>query len=263
MSEVKTEMAVSEDDDKGGTIITPFWETRKITEWEYRTPIPFDEKMVERYGQPKMSIALRRVDRMGEKERYEFVARCPWFSDKPSEQEITALTLSELEKKCKRALDDVVLAASGIKWEDWLEVEIRGELTHEEEFKTRRHRRDSERGANLSVSYKIMRRATLRDGRDMMLQGGWTMKPFPKPKKAGVDPDQRRRRGDYHYEYDGRSIDSEYAYIKATPENIAALDSIRTMIHGAGGRLQSFLAQGQIQSTLAKLPAVGLLEVKK
>lgn len=239
-----------EDTPGHGHINTPWWQTKKITEWDYSSPIAFDKEMVGRLGQPKINVNIRRRSKVDDgKDTYTFEARSTWFK---AGEVIEAKTLSELEEKCERLLNEIVLASAGIKWTEWLEVKIARDSTEEQDFGSKRKRDGGiTRKAELSVSYTTIKRAKMPDGRDLMLESGWRLKPFPEPKAAG----EKKKRDISSDEYDWRDEDSEYAYIPATPENIAALDAIRLMIDTAGARLQGLLAQKSIGRTIGFVAA--------
>lgn len=244
-----------------GRLTQKWWQTKKITEWEYSTAVPLDPKMVERFGDPVVHVNLVRKSRSDEEggDTVFFVARCDWFGNEPRDKEITAKDLGTLERMARERLDDCVLAQSGIVWSDWLEVKISSEREADvEKVFGKRRRQEVKRSCWLSVRYEILKRARLPDGRDMMLESGWSMKAFPTPKKAG-----ERTRGLARHEYDHRDEGAEYAYLPATPENIAALDAIADMIEAAGDRLQSILAQKQIAKTIEHVgKGLPLLEVR-
>ena len=235
-----------------GHIYSPRWETKKITEWEYSTPLKLDPQMLDRHGKPKISVSIRRVRRRDGEDTGDiiFVARCPWFAGaiNGGDEVIEADSIAELKDAARKRLDEVVLAQSGIEWQDWLEVCVSGKTEVDEGDRGRRWMRASSMKAGIEVSVKRIKRARLPDGSDMVLEDGWRMKPFPKPKKAGEEDSEDR--------VFGRHVDCEYAYIPATQKNLAELERVGQMIEVAAGRLKAALSQEDISRTLANVRAL-------
>lgn len=235
---------------------TKFWSTKKICDWQYDTPMLTSSPLIEKLGPPVCTVNLetmpsdtrkRLIDAAGDAKA--FVARSNWFGSGRAIDGIWARSLEELEKLVEKAFADRIIAASQVKWSDWLEVQVHGRGNSDGEDK-----RDRSRYAGLTIAYKRLKRAKFPDGRDMVLDGS-SLYPFPKAKKAGEDRD-RFSSGYY------QDSDDQFAYIPATEENVRALDDILANIVKLRGVLEALLGQKNIATQLERISTLRL-ELKR
>jgi hypothetical protein len=75
--------------------------------------------------------------------------------------------------------------------------------------------------------------------------------PFPKPKQADVPDDLGPDAPSLKNFKTGRNEDSEYSYLPATDDNIAALDELMNRMDALRLQLSSFLGQESVARSLA------------
>lgn len=133
-------------------------------------------------------------------------------------------------------------SATGLDWQDWVEVQVRSPLGC---------RRTAE-GNGVEVHAKPIKRATdPATGEALTLNPNNLVAPFPLPKKPGeVDGDSL---------FPDRDVDSAYSYVPASPENVAALKNIFRRIDELRDALSVFLSQEQVHESLRKVVEDGRL----
>ncbi|MBC8742022.1 hypothetical protein F6X40_36395 [Paraburkholderia sp. UCT31] len=155
-------------------------------------------------------------------------------------QDIESTDIEKLRVAVEHELRFQHDALTGLKWVDWLEVVVAGGGMF---------RKD---GAELKFSYSRIKRAQdPHTGAALTLNSNGLVAPFPLPKKAG-ELDE----GDTASEWKGlnrREQEYEYSYLPATPENLAALQSITDRMTELRARLSEFLRQDAIQASLKNL----------
>jgi hypothetical protein len=230
-----------------GSVKEKWWERKKILDWTFDTSVPVASPLFEKLGPMVAAVSIEQRGRSTEDESIRFVARSSWFGGKRSDG-ISASTLEELKVSVAKAFTDMILAHTKVEWEDWIEVEIDRNERERDAFGDDKPttREDS---AHIGVKWEILKRARFPDGRDMVLHGGSLMK-FPSPKAAGVECDRVAVRRYSEYWQD---TDHQYAYIPATPENLAAMRELVKKIGEVNTRLMGVLAQSSIKSTVKLL----------
>lgn len=223
-----------------GSVKEKWWERKKILDWTFDTSVPVASPLFEKLGPMVAAVSIEQRGRSTEDESIRFVARSSWFGGKRSDG-ISASTLEALKVAVAKAFTDMVLAHTKVEWEDWIEVEIDSQESDDQPT--------NEASARIGVKWEILKRARFPDGRDMVLDRGSLMK-FPSPKAAGVECD--RVAGRRYSEY-WQDTDRQYAYIPATPENLAAMRELVKKIGEVNTRLMGVLAQSSIKSTVKLL----------
>lgn len=238
-----------------GQVTEKWWQTKKILDWTYKTPLTIAGPLFEKLGAPVATVSLEQSRANDEEDKIWFVARSEWFGGKRA-TEIRDRTLEGLRTKVATAFRDMILAHTAVKWEDWLELEISEREVRAEEKKG---------NASINVEYKVLKRARFPDGRDMVFDSG-SLNAFPKAKAAGVDADEKRERlrsghwGNHYYQ----DTDHQFAYIRATPENLAAVIELMAKLGQVNDRLMALLTQASIANTVKLLTGNALrLEDKR
>mgnify|MGYP001567028227 FL=1 len=238
-----------------GTLRVGFDRGRKIDEWTFSAPHA-DRALADRM---KAEVRMEHSDQRRDKERYEhqveFVATSECFGKGISLRHQNIEKLFDMVQDAFRTYD---IAQRGVVWEDWLEITVHNESSF-----------GSKESSGLSVGYTHLKRGVdPRNGRVMTINNNHVVTDFPKPKNAG-ERDKNPKTGkenkddgslrDYFHE---REKEYQYAYMPATKDNIAALNTIMVAIHTARTRLNGLLNQRDISKTLAAIPSIPLLEKK-
>lgn len=232
-----------------GHLTEKWWQTKKLTEWVYQSPLAVPGPLLEKLGPASASVNIEERD-----DRHQFVARSRWFGA-GRKGELWADTLGGLRTLVERAFNDQMLAHSEVRWSDWVEIEIEGNPEIEEGDERARARQ--ERRARIAISWKILKRARFPDGRDMVLDGT-SLYPFPKAKAAGEGRESDGLYRNFHrYHQDD---DHQFAYLPATAENLRAVHLLIEKIEEVNTRLQALLGQKQLTQTIRLLNSdTGLL----
>lgn len=226
----------------------------KIDEWTFNSPHEKD------HAKFRATIYLVRggarfhgrvVDR---ETAFSFVAESEVF------EKIVDTDIDRLRTLVAQAFAVHDLGQRGIVWEDWFEVEV---IPHE----VSGYLKGKEWGAGLSVEYRPIKRGVHpRTGEELTISTDWHGKvtAFPKPKSATPPKKSLVDEENDLDEYDTRDRRDahQYAYIPATPENRAALETICAALANARTKIELLLAQGSIQKSLASIPTINLLEAK-
>ncbi|WP_157641861.1 hypothetical protein [Burkholderia ubonensis] len=140
--------------------------------------------------------------------------------------------------------------ASGLQWEDWLEVQVREPVGS--------RGRTTEKGIEVLVM-PIKRAIDPETGKALTLNLNNLVTAFPEPKRAGeADPEAEAGEGLGSF-IQGRTRESSFSYVPATAENVAALENIFRRIDELRQALSTFLSQEQVEHSLLKLVAHNLL----
>lgn len=142
--------------------------------------------------------------------------------------------LRQAVETCLQEQHDVLM---GCQWEDWLEVRVQ----RNEPFS-----RESS-GITVGVEYRVIKRTVDAQGKAWGLSRNNLVSPFPEPKRAGVKDPADSLDG---FRTSDRKAEDEYSYIKATPENIAALEGVTARFEALHQALATLLQQGSITESL-------------
>lgn len=167
-----------------------------------------------------------------------FDARCPLLpGGGHSSSDIEALRQQTLA-----TLRELAVLTTGIVWEDWLEVRVRG-----------RNGPPLARDANaqeMSIAYSPLRRGRHPDfpDRDFTLSDQGHAIPFPQPKRTGAEgPERELSAGRVSFRIGSdRDVDTEYAYLEDTEANRAALDHLISSLRRLRTELANFLTHDNI-----------------
>jgi hypothetical protein len=230
----------------------------KVDEWTFSSPYA-DRALADRM---KAVVRLERTNKYrdpnhqesGDYSRVvEFVATSECFGKGNALRHSNIEKLFEMVQEEFRTYD---LAQRGVVWEDWLEIVVQPSSNY-----------DSKVSAGFTLGYRKLKRGVdPRNGRVMTISHHNIVTDFPKPKAAG-EKDRHPKTGKLPREdgslrdyFSAREEAYQFAYLPATPENIAALDSIMVAVRTARVRLEGLLNQRDISKSLASIPSVPLLE---
>lgn len=167
-------------------------------------------------------------------------AHCPALPEVIKHTDVEQLRLL-VEQALVRQVNLITKAT----WEPWLEVVVRSQgfdRAYQRKVGTR------ENGLTITVN-TIMRGTVAGDPRVYTINFNNVATPFPSPKRAGEKDD-----GDDDSMFStGRPQESEYSYVRATPENIAAMDDLQSRLMSVGAQLSSFLRQDAVSASLAQV----------
>jgi hypothetical protein len=212
-----------------------------VDEWTFCSPFSKSERFhVEVYMR-------KRHPGLGHSGSIDFKAHCAALPDGSME----STDIEALRAGVEQALREQAILKSGVTWEKWLEVIVRG---------GKRSLGRPIASEELVIEYKALLR-----GRHPELPGGdYTINTnhcavkFPQPKKAGFKSDGEAFENGSGFKgmlTDGRDVDAEYSYIVDSPENREALDGLIESLRTLRARLGEFLGQDGISSALVTLQA--------
>lgn len=135
---------------------------------------------------------------------------------------IRATDINELKLKVEEAYRIYDGIKQGVQWEDWLEVIV-----------DKRKPWNRRTGSGLEISYNKILKANL-NGKEITINVHDRVSEFPKPKKAGEKDE---------VEFGGREESAEFNYVKATAENIQALDDMIAGLNSLHERVSAFVRQ--------------------
>jgi hypothetical protein len=155
--------------------------------------------------------------------------------------------IDKLKKAVEADLRDKVEAIQGTKWEDWLEVRVSG--------RTSEFGYSSFAGMGAALEMKILklkRGLHPTTGMVLTIHRNKVCIPFPKGQKlSDVDPHSRLG-----------FQEGEVSYIKETPENLAALEEVRSRMIDLKAKLADVLSQDRAQESLSNIKSLPLPERK-
>jgi hypothetical protein len=202
-----------------------------IDEWVFVSPL---EVRGRKAPQMSVKVSMKSRDRS-----IEFVAHGDCLP-----KEIVDTDIERLRQAVEDELRFQHDSATGLKWEDWLEVQVRAP--------TKGGRAEIHNGLILDVR-PMKRTLDPATGGALMLNANNLVSPFPTAKAAGEqDPDA-------DHPMSGRDADASFSYVPATESNRAALSNISARVDELRDALTAFLSQSQVEDSLLKLGAFALL----
>jgi len=202
-----------------------------VDEWTFKSPLTKGPKM-------DVQISIEKSDG----DSITFVARSQALPGALRDQNIETL-----RSKVEEALRTQHQLLTGLVWESWLEVQVRGAR------EAHSVRADVE--SRLEVKYCYLKRAVHPvTGDAYTVNHNGVAVPFPLPKLAGeADTPEDVQVGDIKGVWRGREPEAEYSYVPATDENVAGLEDLMARMQALRGALSKFLRQDTINQSLEGL----------
>lgn len=176
-----------------------------------------------------------------------FKAVCPRLAARHQDTDI-----NRLHRAVEADLMDQAFALTGIAWEDWYEVVVKGGNSAFEDSYF------SGMGASLHVQVNRLKRGIHpTTGLPMTINRNNVVVPFPKPTAIAVEPDEGE-------EIEGlgkirlREPDAERSYIPATPENHRALQAVLDRMALLRNSLANVLSQEKVVAQLGAIDQLTL-----
>ena len=207
-----------------------------VDEWHFASPFTRDDGP----KPPKFVVEVAIIKAGGGAKGIVFEARCPAGLAAP----IRDTDIEALHQKVEAALQLQHDLLTGVQWDDWLEIVVSGSHPGAKSYEGVH--------AHVKLLYsKLKRGVDPKTGRAYFINNNNLAVDFPAPKKAGErDPGYDESNG---IRLGGRDLSSEYSYLPATPENLAALTDLQNRIDELRRRMAAFLNQDTIQHSLANL----------
>lgn len=183
------------------------------------------------------------LKRDGPEEQSKYHARLQ-KTEPPIDLSVQEFDLDECRKKIKEVLDQQV----GLKWEDWLLIHVSGEQYHPGGVQLKLNNALDIHYTHVAVSE---------------IPGMGKVHRFPDSDSYVRGYGQMIHGGVPSTEPDRMSRNVTKAFIKKTPENMAAIEAILHGLDALRDRLRVFLSQDKIEHTLANLNTLPLLGVEK
>lgn len=177
-----------------------------------------------------------------------FVARGTCLPGKPPE--LVSSDINELRRMVEDTLRKQHELLTGLIWEEWLQVVVRGSSDHQQFYDS------SCSDLKISVSpFKYARHPIT--GVALYINSNGIASKLPEPKKAncydGDEPVPGAIEKLCDVNLGRRDTEAEYSYIPATAENKAALENLMGRIQELRSKLSEFLRQDTITASLTKL----------
>lgn len=216
---------------------------KAVAEWTFQSPFRSREDRLP-HSLPDLLVKVMIVSR-GDGIVFRAVGPCLETPLEDSDIEVLRKKVEEIF----RAQHDTL---TGVLWEDWLEVEIRGEC---------QNRIDFDKKTSLVIKYSRLKRGVHpTSGKTYTVNMNRIAVPFPLPKKAGeLDSlDAEREKTAEPPTFLGmrsREKDVEYSYVPATEENLAALEKLQDRLSMLRMAVSDFLTQDSVANSLKSVPS--------
>lgn len=154
--------------------------------------------------------------------------------------------LQSLRKKVQREVNAQFRLESQLVWEDYLQVEFNTDDAHLRPAGVK-----SQVPASLSLIYTRVKRGVAPDGKAYCIvqrATGVSLAPFP---DSIVPAPQSPEEGNSDFLF--KELGKTVSYLPATPENIAALDSVQAQLRLLARRLEGLLHQDMVQKSLSEV----------
>lgn len=215
---------------------------RKVDEWVYESPFRKKHRCVVKILDDSKGIRFTAFPMAEGASAQGSVGGRALEAFKPiTDTDINRLKAAVFE--AYRIYDDI---SNGAQWENWLEIRITKYLNTYEGFKA----------VEVSVGYRVIKKATLTDGREVTINRNNFVEDFPRPKAQGVEDEKPESQ----WAPSRRNKEDEYAYIPATEENIKTLEAMTAGMVELHSRVSAFVrtsnATGSLDaSTFKALPS--------
>ena len=199
---------------------------KQVDEWTFLSPFHTKDA-------PKLSVTISIIK--GSHDKIEFVARSTDLR-----AELTDTDIDRLRAKVEAELRFQHDLLTKVVWEDWLEIEVRGE--------TRTKEKDISK-TNLEISYRhIKRGVNSSTGEAYLINNNGIAVEFPPSKKAGVEDSLQTKF--FGKGFPTRDVDTEYSYVKATVEVLTALDDLMVRTQLLKNKIADLLSQDVVTYSL-------------
>lgn len=142
--------------------------------------------------------------------------------------------IKRLKEKVEEAYNIHDSVSHSANWEDWLEVKVSRRASLFEGLT----------GDEIAIGYRQIKKATLPDGKQVTISRfDNRITTFPLPKKQGEDDEGQQATGASRLS-SGRDVNSEYAYLPSTPQNVATLESMQAGLRELHARVCAFVSAG-------------------
>ena len=207
---------------------------KKVFEWKFKLDGSDDVTLVH--------VSVENDAKLSER-KMQFRARCDRFEDA-----IVDTDINNLHERVESVLKEQAQSISGIAWEDWFQVVVRGSNS---DFGDSRF---SALGANLHIQVNRLKRGVHPvTGKVLTINLNGVAVEFPSPTKNVATVS-----GPGEWLFDRQEM-AERSYIAATPENRRALDGILERMAVLRSRLMEILCQENVQQRLDSIDTNFLL----
>lgn len=202
---------------------------RKMDVWEFRSPYS-DQKSIDAAYRASVYIVSKYA---AGGHTLHFRAESKHFED-----DIIDSDIQKLHEKVKRAFEKQDMKSRMVVWTDWIEVEIDHAAYN---FR-------DEHGDGLKIQYSFLKRGVHPETLQVFtINNNGIVVAFPEPKLAEV-PDEFAKDDEVRFHL--RDQSKQFSYIPATPENVAALETLCGRLAELRGRLGELLSQDRVQDSL-------------
>lgn len=202
---------------------------RQVAEWKFRSPFK-----TFRENDKAGPVYTVKISLHVEGGRAEFRAHGDGLN---KNERLRHTDIEQLRLMVEEALTLQHRMDTGVTWEDWLEVEVKGQ------YEDRHGGRFS---SSLEITYRRLKRGVDPDtGIAYTINSNNIAVPFPQAKTyRPAETDEERMFGETAV---------ELSYIPATPENIAALENLMGRTQQLRDALSQFLSQENVKTALAEI----------